>query len=386
LRFLKFSSYNLYMPNGVSTDQWFLEVNGKKFGPYTMAQINALVRHHEIVGEDKVTASHLSGKWITVQEFVSQNEPTINIAAPSAPKASVVPPRPDERTLTSIIAPSHHSHEPRKSDSSDAVLNLFEILQAARERKTQNQTPTTVGHSVIEMPRPVKSSSGAGLFWLAVPAMVVVAVAAWKMTGSTPAPAPVAETVTPAQATAQTHAQAPAPKSAPTTASVPAAKPAQTRNVASTSLPVRAKAVSVSASIAPRQALRPAPVVNDRERERELEREREREAERELEREKERDKEYARNGAGDSNESSRGERERERESERDHRDSRDSRDPRDRSPASNNDNSNSNSNGNNSSGDYRNGSDSLVTGGTPADAGAFRDNPDSSRSGPPQFQ
>ncbi|MFL5814586.1 MAG: hypothetical protein ACJ763_13510 [Bdellovibrionia bacterium] len=338
-----------------------------------MAQINALVRHHEIVGEDKVTAPHLSGKWISVQEFVSQNEPTVAVAAPPAPKASVVPPRPDERTLTSITAPSHHSGEPRKSNSnSDAVLNLFEILQAARERKPQNPTPNSVGHSVIEMPRPVKTSSGAGLFWLAVPAMVVVAIAAWKMTSSNPAPAPVAENETPVKAAAP----APAQKSAPVTASAPAAKPVQARTVATTTPPPRAK--TVISSLAPnsigRQALHPAPAANDRERERELEREREREAERELEREKARDAEYARSGS--QNDSYRGdrERERERETERDHRDSKD------RSTASNN----ASGNGANDSG---NGTEALVTGGTPADPAAFRDNPDNpSRSNSPQFQ
>lgn len=359
------------MPNGVSTDQWFLEVNGKKFGPYTMAQINALVRHHEIVGEDKVTASHLSGKWITVQEFVSKGDPAASAALSAGPSPqrsaqsipqgapATVPPRPDERTLTSITAPVSHSNEPRKSGS-DAVLNLFEILQAARERKTP--TPTAAAaQPVIEMPRPVKSSSGAGIFWIAVPAMITLAVAAWRMTSSPP-PAAVAETETPAKAPAQ--------KSAPVAASAPAAqKPAQSRTVAAAVPPAKSKPVTHAPGFSVgRQALKqaPAPTVSDRERDRERERELEREAERELEREKERDAEYARSSApADSRGYDRDrERERERESERDHRDhasdrglsSNDRYDRYDRATAS------------------AGGPDALpVTGGIPADPGAFRD-------------
>lgn len=302
------------MPNGNSSDQWFLEVNGKKFGPYTMAQINALVQHHEIVGEDRVTAPHLSGKWISVQEFVNQNGPA-NTPKKAASAPAAVPPRPDERTLTSITTPLHHSPNEKRDSGSKAILNLFEILQAARERKPQ--TPAAVGHQVVEMPRPVKTSSGGGLFWLAVPALAVAAVITWKMMGSSSTPATsVAETETPSKTAkqAQRSAVAAAAPVAPPRAAAPVAPPARPRTTAS--LP--------TGFAAGRQQIRPTqPLVSDRDRDRELDREREREkereSERELERERERDAEYSRNYSTNELSPREKEREREREAERDQR-------------------------------------------------------------------
>jgi hypothetical protein len=364
LRLIKFSRYNLYMPNGVSSEQWFLEVNGKKFGPYTMAQINALVRHHEIVGEDRVTAPHLSGKWMTVQEFVNQSDriaaavassQTGQRSAQSIPQnppaaAPTVPPRPDERTLTSITAPAFHSNEQRKPQS-DAVLNLFEILQAARERKTQ--TPTSAALPAIEMPRPVKSSGGGGLFWIAVPAMITVSIAAWRMT-STPPPAAVAESEAPVKA------QAPAPKAAPVAVSAPAPKAIIPVRAVAATTPAAKPVVHATGFAVGRQAIKTpsAPVLTDRERERELEREREREAERELEREKEQRDEYARgNGSADS-----GRYDRDKEKDYDRRDRADRADRGDRGDRLDRSTASAGS------------PDALpVTGGIPAEPGDFRD-------------
>jgi len=353
------------MPNGDLTDQWFLEVNGKKFGPYTMAQIHALVRHQEIVGEDKVTGSHLNGRWISVQEFVSKtgsSRTEVQAAAspveqtvPVESTPATVPPRPDERTMTSLIAPSMRQVEPRKSGS-DAVLNLFEILQAARERKPQ--TPNAVGHEVVEMPRPVRSSSGSPLLWFAVPAVVVASVVVWKMsTGPSPS-APVAQTEP-----SDVKIAKPAP--------APAAKPAAPRTVAAVNPPARAKALtSLSSGFATgRQQLRaPVPVNNsiaDREKEREKERELEREKERVAERELERDRETENSRNYSTNEPGRREkeREREREVERDQRNG----DRSDWQAASNG--SSNNGNGGNAVA-----ADGLpVRGGIRADANAFRD-------------
>jgi len=344
------------MPNGDLTDQWFLEVNGKKFGPYTMAQIHALVRHQEVVGEDKVTGSHLNGRWISVQEFVTKtgSSQTVAQTEPVESTPSTVPPRPDERTMTSLIAPSMRQVEPRKSGS-DAILNLFEILQSARERKPQ--TSNAVGHDVVEMPRPVRSSSGSPLLWFAVPAVVVASVVVWKMsTGPSPS-TPVAQTE-PSDVKIAKSAPAPA-----------AAKPAASRTVTAVNPPARAKTLTSLSSgfAAGRQQLRAPAPANNSIADREKEREKEREVERELERE--RDTENSRNYS--TNEPSRREkeREREREAERDQRNG-----DRSDGQAASNDASN---NGNGSNAGY--GSNAVaadglpVRGGVRADPNAFRD-------------
>lgn len=312
------------MPNGDSSDQWFLEVNGKKFGPYTMAQINALVQHHEIVGEDRVTAPHLSGKWISVQEFVSQTSSaeapkrsakTISQQAPAqASSPATVPPRPDERTLTSITSPAYHAPNEKRDTESKAILNLFEILQAARERKPH--TPSAVGHQIVEMPRPVKSSSGGGgLLWFAVPALAVAAVITWKMSGSSSnsGNTEVAETEPSSKVSKQGQHQ---------TASATASQPVAPRAAAPVAPPSKPKTVASlpSGFSAGRQLIRPVQsAMNDRERERELERAREREAERELEREKERETESARNYSSNDPTTREKERELERQEEREGR-------------------------------------------------------------------
>src|SRR5262245_24654960 len=99
------------MPKGAfqEADQWYLEVNGKKFGPYSMAQIQELLRQKEIIGEDKISGSHLEGQWISVKDFVKRTAPSgparrteIDTSAMQGKHSSSdhhIPPRPDERTL-----------------------------------------------------------------------------------------------------------------------------------------------------------------------------------------------------------------------------------------------------------------------------------------------
>ncbi len=311
------------MPIGNASDQWILEVNGKKFGPYTMAQIHALVQHREIMGEDKVTAPHLSGKWISVSELTKAPQPTQTVSTTPA----TVPPRPDERTLTSIMAPTRHQ-EPRKSRS-DAILNLFEILQAARERKPQ--TPSAVGHDIVEMPQPIRTSSGGGLYWFAVPAIVAVAAFAWRMSGSSSTPSVADAEVSTNVAAKPAQTQPVAPKAMTPQAPAPrtAAAPASVKPKTIAALPSNFSA-GFSAG---RQQIRPAQspsTVADRDRERERERELEREKEREMEREKERDAEYARSYSSSEPSHRDRERERERETERDQRDRGDRSDHSDR--------------------------------------------------------
>jgi hypothetical protein len=315
------------MPIGNGSDQWFLEVNGKKFGPYTIAQIEALVRHDEIVGEDRVTAQHLNGRWMSVDEFVHQSGIGRSSSSSGSQKGSAgnatVPPRPDERTLTSIIAPSHRKHEARQPNSS-AILNLFEILQAARERKAQ--TPSAVGQNLIEMPRPVRSSSTRAPIWIAASVAAVAATIYWKTSvPTTPVAADSDHEMSDVKIVKGNNPRR-------TVATTPQPPPATTapNRVASISIstPLKAKPATSSLDLAAAQKkLRamthssPSISERDRERERELEREkereREREAERERERERERENDYARSGSSRDQGRQEYERERERELERD---------------------------------------------------------------------
>jgi hypothetical protein len=299
------------MPTGDANDQWYLEVNGKKFGPYTLAQIEALARHNEILGQDKVTASHLNGKWMTVDSFVRQtgaqkqspqsSQSTQGSQAAQATPATpaAVPPRPDERTLTSLLSPSNQA-APRKS-STDAVSNLFEILQAARERKPQ--TPNAVGHAVMDKPQfAAESSPFAPLMWVGIPAMVLVAILTWKFSGSTNS-----NTISPDEPSVAKRTTEQAPKKSTPSDVVIAAPKAASAPVAKTTAVVSQRSSGFAAG---RLQQRPTLAANassekdrerDREKERELERERERErereAEREQERERERDSAYARNNS-----------------------------------------------------------------------------------------
>src|SRR5262249_53787975 len=145
-----------------------------------------LLNHREILGTDRVTAPHLEGKWITVQEFVTHSAPAAapsrarQVVAVKVPAAeTTIPPRPDEKTLSSITAPSssHPLNQP------DTVHDLFDILQAARERQTVHKN-SSAHHLLAQLPRPIDDYRASRFLLLGLPLLAFTAYGIWRVSSS----------------------------------------------------------------------------------------------------------------------------------------------------------------------------------------------------------
>ena len=127
-----------------ASQEWFLEVKGKRTGPFTTEQVLGLLADKEIPETQRITASMTDDRWITVKELAEDYRHTPQ-ATP--PKHFVPPPRPTELQHPSEGATpstSAHAHVPLpESDASSAEArdlnkpehSLFEALLAAKDRK-----------------------------------------------------------------------------------------------------------------------------------------------------------------------------------------------------------------------------------------------------------
>jgi hypothetical protein len=313
----------------VQLDQWYLDVKGKKYGPYTLVQIQNLFRKRQIIEDDKITAPHMQGKWISLREFVIEHPlPAVVEEAEIAPQKipqhsndhshepKSIPPRPDEKSLTGLLSPKYAAKAAAAAAHSDAdpLVELFDVYQAAHERKP------TKPSSQISMPEVVgiRDNGRSSGIWFRLAAIICFGAAfAWGVKTFlnnkqefSPA-ARIENSRNSASETPATHTEQSTPP--PATAMAP-------------THPVPGLPATASANH-PRISLT-RPPVNDTAQEREKEREREREADREREIERERDmagdtapsKEGAKEGGKDagreSERDSESERERERERER----------------------------------------------------------------------
>ncbi len=145
---------------------WYLEVNGKRVGPYTTDQLREYLQKDQIKPFHQVTAAHLNGQWISVQELMTSLDasPAERKNAPFQP-----PPRPSDLDQTPL---------PVTRDEADPAMSLFTALQASKERKQSapmvKLENTSSGSFMPEVPPQL---------WLAILAIVAlgaVATAAFK--------------------------------------------------------------------------------------------------------------------------------------------------------------------------------------------------------------
>ena len=115
--------------------QWYLSLNGKPTGPFTIDQLKMLVRDRQILPNNPVTAPHLKGAWVPVSTVVG---------APQTPSAE----KPTHASAGFQPPPRPEGSEPKNSPMQesrpvpqvDATDSLFDALQAAKERKSKAQT------------------------------------------------------------------------------------------------------------------------------------------------------------------------------------------------------------------------------------------------------
>ena len=122
---------------------WFLEVNGKKTGPFTFEQIEGFLEEGEIRPYYQVTAPHLEGRWISVQELVD------SVKNAGAGGLFQPPPRP---------AGPDHPPEPKDTDGrTDPAFSLFKALKTVQGRRSKPvPTPEPLQEVLIKPPFRIK--------------------------------------------------------------------------------------------------------------------------------------------------------------------------------------------------------------------------------------
>src|SRR4051794_40749563 len=116
-----------------SAQEWFLEVEGKKTGPFTTEQILGLLSEKEIPGTQRVTSD--GAHWMTVRELADRQNPR------PASKPFVPPPRPQELTPPPPALPGETVQEKAPAKPArDPAIGLMDALQAAKDRKSHAST------------------------------------------------------------------------------------------------------------------------------------------------------------------------------------------------------------------------------------------------------
>lgn len=287
-------------------DQWYLDVQGKKYGPYTWAQVQSLYKKRQIIAEDKITSQNMQGKWVTLRQFLLENpvplsaiDTTHTETSSTTPKS--VPPRPDEKSMTGLLSPKY-AVKSGDASTEDPIVELFDVYQAAHERKPSKPA------SQINKPQVVgtRDSGDSGVSALGMRLFVIISVGLGIALGvralvNTQDFSPAARVNHAANLT--THPQ----EIAPTQNSDHHAA-LQTHNQLTSQNPTQTASQTQGQSSLQTPPTQPPPpqqinrprvslarptlsnAAREAERERELERERETERERELERERERER------------------------------------------------------------------------------------------------
>lgn len=124
---------------------WYVAVDGKATGPYSLQKIGDLYFEGSIQPEQLVTAQHLGGSWIPAEEVI-QSYLKRSGGAP-------LPPRPSGE-VTAII-------DTAEIKRTDPALSLFEVVQSARGKNQTSRTGT--GSAATSQPGQQSSPTGSGV-------------------------------------------------------------------------------------------------------------------------------------------------------------------------------------------------------------------------------
>ncbi len=197
-----------------SAQNWFLDLEDKKTGPFTVDQLLHLLEEAEIPETQRITCDELHGRWITIRELADQlqgqirplQEDTVNLAesagrahsdrtparetSPSPKKESELtqrpftpPPRPPDLSPSSEItrtiqpaalAEASDPAPPKPAEMrADPVDGLFDALQAAKERKAHRHPSQSETQAESEIDRLTHSH----WIWIAAGSLFVLGVA-----------------------------------------------------------------------------------------------------------------------------------------------------------------------------------------------------------------
>lgn len=156
-----------------TAQEWFLEVEGRKTGPFATDQILGFFADHEVPGTARIISGAPGSEWTTVAELVAVEQKNLPPSLPSKP--FVPPPRPAELQPATSPIPTVAKPE----------LSLMDALRVNKERLHG-------GTKAIEIPKPESSQDSFKLItriqevprkaWLIAATAALLLVATWGMT------------------------------------------------------------------------------------------------------------------------------------------------------------------------------------------------------------
>ena len=152
--------------------EWFLDLNGKKAGPYSVEQVQALVQEGEVHGQTRATSDRLNQEWITVAELIVAFEAAVKNSDTSPPSVHhQPPPRPKENLETVSVVPTS------SGNFNDATQGLFDALQSAKERKAAAKLTPAPQEEWGSLQRPQRKIPGQ--LWMIVALTLVLGAAVY---------------------------------------------------------------------------------------------------------------------------------------------------------------------------------------------------------------
>src|SRR5665213_2245016 len=105
----------------MEVSDWYIEVNGKKVGPFTLDQIRGFFEDGEIRSYHQVTSQHIGGQWISVEELIQSENPPGSLPPEERPQVTGInfraPPRPEISSSEPLV------------DQPDPTMSLFNALR-----------------------------------------------------------------------------------------------------------------------------------------------------------------------------------------------------------------------------------------------------------------
>jgi hypothetical protein len=145
------------------SEQWFLDLDGVRSGPYQTSEVMSLVAEGEVLPHHQIATDLKSQKWMTVLEWrLNQNKstPTFSPAQekPSSPIAPVVEiekpvekPNPIITPLSEPVSPPKINPSPASSKPAgkrDPMAEMFDMLQNTKQkREVKAQQSHTHSHT-----------------------------------------------------------------------------------------------------------------------------------------------------------------------------------------------------------------------------------------------
>ena len=111
----------------VHSPDWFLNLEGKKIGPYPLDALFGLAKDGEIGSDQAITSRHIGDQWATLSD--------VRAAMLAPPRASTPPP---ERP-TNIDALVNPSPVFTKEDAADSLYNALQKSKELQAKKRENE-------------------------------------------------------------------------------------------------------------------------------------------------------------------------------------------------------------------------------------------------------